>query len=628
MANSILEESKKAKRKGFLGFLLNKKVLIIIILVLALGGGAYAYYNQKTQSTTKVVALKPWSVKKEDLKIAIQETGSVVSKDQVSLSFPVSGNLEVSNVYVNQGDTVKKGDKIASVKTESLNLSLQSAYNNYQSALDNLNSKEAPPTDSTINSAKAAITQAQLSLNQSQISLQQTTASANQSVASAQSALNSAQNNLQLNSSVTNSAIVNNAYTSLINTIKPISVTLQRALLDADSVLGVDNTNNNNAFKSVLGIMNPTTFYSAQASYSQAKAAKLTLDATISNLDSSSDSATVDNAATQAQQALTAMQTTLSNVTAMLNATVVSNNLSQSQLSGFQSTNNSDLSSVSSAISGLDNAIQSVASAKTSLSNLQISYNQAQANLDAAQTQAKQNISAANSSLQAKQQSLAQAQTAYTDLMAPPRDVDIASAKTQLTSASISVSQAQYNLSQATLVSPIDGVVSALNYKVGDIILQSSGSSSTDTTVATIINTNTLYIEANVQEADISKLKVGNKVDVTFDAIQGLDLQGSISYISLTSATNSNGIVTYLVRVQIDNPATSPVREGMTASLNFITAEAPNVLTVPVSAVHNVNNQPSVEMANGQFVPVVTGFTDGQDVEVSSGLKLGDSILY
>jgi HlyD family secretion protein len=625
MAQSILDESKKAQRRGLVGFLFSKK-MIIILAVLLIAGGAYAYYYSKTNATkSTVVALKHATVKKQDLKISIETTGSVVSKDQVSLSFPVSGNLEVSDVYVKEGDTVKKGDKIAAVKTQSLELSLRSAYNNYQSALDNLNSKQAPPTDSEINSAKNAITQAQIALDQAKISVAQTTSSANQSVANAQNSLDSAKNNLQMNADVNDSAVVNNAYTSLASTIKSIDVTLQHTLQDTDNLLGVDNTMANTTFKAELGVLSSSSFDVAQSSYKTAKAAKVSLDAVVANLDSTNQSA-MDSAATQAQQALNVMLSHLTNVQTMLNGTIVASDLSQSQLSGFQSTNNSDLSSINSSLSGLNNATQAVASAKTSLSNLQISYNQAVDSLKVAQTQAQQNISNANISLQSKQLSLTQAQTAYTDLMAPARAVDLASAQTQLASAAINVDQAKYNLSQATLTSPIDGVVSALNYKVGDIIIQSSGS--TDTTVATIINTNTLFIEANVEESDISKLKVGDKADVTFDAIDGLSLEGTVSYISLTSSTNSSGIVTYLVRVIINNTATSPVREGMTATIDFVTSEALGVLTVPVSAVRNVNNNPSVELSDGTYATVVTGFTDGKYVEIKSGLTEGQNIVY
>jgi HlyD family secretion protein len=626
MAQSILDESIKAKHRGFLGFLLSKKVLIILAVLIIAGGGYYYYASQNSAKKSNAVVLKSATVKKGDLKISIDTTGSVVSKDQVSLSFPVSGNLEVSNVYVKEGDKVKKGDKIAAVKTESLELSLRSAYNSYQSALDNLNSKQAAPTDSEINSAKNAITQAQNSLDQEKINQAQTIANANKSVADAQSSLDSATNNLQLNSSVTDSAIVNNAYTSLVNTIKPISVTLLRDLQDSDNVVGVDNTSINSSFKYTLGAMNTSSFYAAQASYSKAKAAKTALDTTIANLSSSSDAATIDAAATQAKQALEIMQTHLQNMQLMLTNTIVTNDLTQSQLSNFQSTNNSDLSGISSTISSLDSSIQSVASAKNNLSNLTISYNQAVANLATAKTQSQQNISNANISLKSKQAALTQAETSYKDLMAPAREVDLASARTQLANAAISVDQAKYNLSQATLTSPIDGVVSALNYKVGDIIIQSSSSS--DTTVATIINTNTLFIEANVEESDISKLKVGNKAGVTFDAIDGLNLEGTVSYISLTSSTNSSGIVTYLVRVIINNTATSPVREGMTATIEFVTSEALGVLNVPVTAVRNVNDSPSVELADGTFAKVTTGFTDGKSVEIKSGLTEGQAIVY
>ncbi len=625
MAQSILEESRRAKRSGLLGFVLKKKVWISLLVILAAGGTAYYIYGRGNESQATVAPPKQWTVKKEDLKIAIQSDGKVVSKDQVSLSFPVSGNLEVDNVYVKEGDKVKKGDKIASVKTESLQLDLDSAYASYQSALANLESKQAPPTDSEISSAKAAITQAQISLDQADINLAQAKLSASQQVANAQSAVDSAKNNLQLNSSVSDSAIVNNAYSSLANTLQTFGVTLQRALQDSDNILGVDNTLANNSFKDVLGVTDSTSYSTAKTSYRQAKALKNDLDTAISGL-SGANSATIDAVSNQAEETLKSFQTHLYNMQVLMNATITSNSLSQSQLDSLKSTVSSDRSSINSALSSLDSSIQAVVSAKNSLSNLQISYNKAVNDLKVAQNQADQNVNTAAISVKSKQLALDQANSAYQDLIAPAREVDLASARAQLASAAISVDRAKYNMSQATLTSPIDGIVSMLNYKVGDIII--TGNSSTDTTVATIINTNTLFIEANVEEASISKLKVGEKAQVTFDAIDGLTLNGEVSFISLTSSTNSNGIVTYLVRVMVDNSANSPVREGMTASINFITAEAPNVLAVPVAAVHNVSGSPAVELADGQYAPVVTGFTDGTDVEVISGLKAGDLILY
>ena len=66
------------------------------------------------------------------------------------------------------------------------------------------------------------------------------------------------------------------------------------------------------------------------------------------------------------------------------------------------------------------------------------------------------------------------------------------------------------------LRSPIDGVVAALNYKKGDIVTDNTKS------MATILNKNTLYIEVNVEESDISKIKVGQKAEATPYGFAGL----------------------------------------------------------------------------------------------------------
>lgn len=623
MAPSILEQSQSAKR-GIWRKLWNKKFLIILVIVLAAAGGGYYYvYGQKGSNQSAVNQVRRATAKKQDLKISIPAEGKVVARDGVELSFPVSGNLEVDNVYVKEGDKIKRGDKIASVKTENLGFDLRSANASYQSALANFNSKEAGATASDISKSQAAIAQAQVSLDQSKISLTQAQSNAAQQIASAQSALDSAANNLKSNGDSSHSAIVQNAYSDLVNSVKSVSVTLQRSLHDADGILGIDDTSANTDFKSALGARNAASLAVARSSYLVVKAAKIALDSQISGLDGA-DQSTIDRVATQAKDALRSLEAHTYDMQVMLDATITFIDLSQAKLDGFKSTISSDRTGATAALGSLDNSIQAVASAKTSLSGLQISYDKAVNDLKNAQNQAGQNISNATISVRSKELSLTQAKNDYNDLLAPPREVDLASARSQLTSAAISVDKARYNMSQATLVSPIDGVISMLNYKKGDTILDNS----TTKTVATIINNDTLFIEANIEEADISKLHVGDQAAVTFDAVDGVKLDGEISFISLTSTTSSNGIVTYLVRVLLTNTGESQIREGMTATLDFITAQAKGAIAVPVDAVHNVNGKPAVELASGQFVTVVTGFTDGKQVEIISGLNAGDVVQY
>ena len=621
MAQSILEESKKAKH-GIFGFLFNKKFIIIAVSVLVLAGAAYYFFGRSTQQTATAVQQKRATVKKEDLKISVESSGKVVAKDGVELSFPVSGNLEVSDVYVKEGDKVKKGDKIASVKTESLEFELRSAYANYQSALSNFNTKAESATASEISKSKAAVDQAQVSLDQAKISLEQTKSSTAQSIANAEMSVQTAENNLKMNKDVSDSEIVRNAYSSLITNIKSINISLQKILRDSDTVVGVDDSMINSDFKDVLGAKDSTAYGMAKSSYAAAKQARNELD-TIANSLSLSNTAAIDSAADKAESVLIIFQNHLYDMQSLLEATVTSVNLSQTRLDGFKSTISSNRTSVNSSISSLNNAVQSVSDAKSNLNQYQLSYNKAVNDLATTKSQAEQSISNANISVKSREIALQQAKNDYQDLIAPASESDLASARAQLTSAAISVDKAKYNMEQATLISPIDGVVAMLNYKSGDIILSDSAK-----TMATIINNDTLFIEADIEEADISKLKVGDKADVTFEAVEGVTMTGEISFISLTSETSSNGIVTYLVRVILTNTGTSQIREGMTAAIEFVTSEAPGVLSIPVAAVHNIGGKPSVEKQDGTIVNVTTGFTDGKKVEIKSGLNEGDIVVY
>lgn len=619
---SIIEESKKAKGGGLIKSLFSKKVLIILIVVIALGGGVYYFYNKKVQPVTAAVK-KEAIVKKEDLQIAIESDGKVVAKDGVELSFSNSGSTaEVSDVYVKEGATIKKGDKVASIKTTSLEFDLRNAYSNYQSALANLQLKESGATSEERAKSKNSVDQAKLSLDQAKLSLDQTKTSADSSIKNAENNVTVAQNNLRLNSDEKTSAIVNDAYDGLVNSLKTINISITKNLEDADSILGVDDTGINDSFESILGVKNSGTYNNAKTSYQIAKQDRNVLNSAILSLNSSSSQSDIDSVAAKASTAIDSTDKVLYETKLTLDATIVSIDLSQSQLDALRSKINSARSNITSSDSSLTNSLQSVQSAKRNLTSYELSYQKSLDDLASAKTSANQNIANSNNNVANKNSALQSAQISYNELIAPATSADLASSRSQLTSASVSVDRAKFNIDQSTLISPIDGVVALLNYKKGDIVTDNTKS------MATIINNNTLFIEVKIEEADINKIKVGQKARATFEAADGLSLDGEVSFISLTSETSSNGIVTYLVRVLFANPKDNPIREGMTASVKFITAEALNVLTVPVEAVRNVSGKPSVEITEGNFTPVTTGFTDGKKVEIISGLNLGDKVIY
>lgn len=618
---SIIEESRKAKQKGVFGFWRNKKFIYSLVALLVISG-AYYFYSKKTPTSETVLVKKESTVKNGDIIVSVESTGKVVAKDGVDLSFSVSGDsLEVNEVFVKEGDKIKKGDKIASVKTDTLNFSLQTAWTSYQSTLADFNETMAGASADQIASAKEKITSAQISLDQAKSNLEETKQSTDDSIYNAEQKVQDAKEALDKNTGPNNSEDVRTAYELLVDTIKSTSISLEAMLKDSDEIIGVDNKYINDDFEGNLGAKNSGSLNDAKSSYLSAKEENEKLNSLAISITAKSDYKLIDQAASQASLTLDEFEKHLYDMKVMLDASITSVDFTQSNLDGFISSNNSNRTSVNSKITTLNSKITSVQDAKDGIKDYQTAYNDALRNLDSTKADALRSIQNAEDNITSRQISLDQANRDYDDLLAPLTDAEIASAKSRLTSASISLQKAQFDLDKATLTSPIDGQIVQLSYAAGDIITDNSKS------VVTIINNDTLFIEANIEEADIAKLEVGQKTYATFDALEGLRLEGEISFISLTSETSNNGITTYLVRVTFSK-GENQIREGMTASIEFVTAEAKDVLMVPVSAVRNVNGKPSVQLKTEEWIPVVTGFTDGKNVELISGLNQGDIVFY
>ncbi len=611
MTGSILEESKRSKGNNFFGFLKilkSKKVFIPIMLVL-LVFLSYNFFLKSEGQVKNEATKKEFVVKKDDLQIAVESDGKVVAESGVELSFSVSGILEVEDVFVNEGDKIIKGDKIAQVKTDTLKLSYNSAYASYQSSLASYQENIAGPTDQEIAEAEFKIEQAELSLEQAKNSLEEIIRNSQETVADAKELY-------EQNFSIEDSEVVRDAYNDLVATIKSTIISMDSLLRNSDEILGIDDQYLNDDFENLLGAKDKSSLNSASNYYRLASTKKEDLDIYSIGLNGSSVYSEIDQATELTGELLEAMETHLYYMQKMLNATITSTDFSQSELDGFKSTIASNRSSLNSKITLLNTDIKSVNDAQDSIDDYQQDYYDAIADTN-------RDIRDAEVNVRNKEISLETYQSDYEDLIAPLTDYELASAKSSLTSAAVNLEKARLALADSILESPIDGEVAQLNYKKGDIILTDNSNP-----FIVILNNDTLFIEVNIEEADINKLRVGQKAYATFDALDELKLAGQISFISLTSSTNNNGIVTYLVRVIFENPSDYQIREGMTAFVDFVTSEVEDVLIVPISAVKNVNGQPAVENINYEWVEVITGFTDGKYVEIISGLSEGDKILY
>ncbi len=208
----------------------------------------------------------------------------------------------------------------------------------------------------------------------------------------------------------------------------------------------------------------------------------------------------------------------------------------------------------------------------------------------------------------------------------------IQSASETLQSAQISMENLQDTMNNYTITAPISGTIIEREAKQGDAMTAGA-------TLCTIYDLSYLEMVINVDELQISSLSVGQKVQITADAVQDRTYVGTVTRVSM-KGTASGGTTTYPVTIQIDD--IDGLRPGMNANAEIVVAESKNALCVPNAAIVRgsyvlvtkdspsaANADESMEAPEGYvYVPVTTGVSDDDYTEVTSGLSESDIIAY
>lgn len=189
-----------------------------------------------------------------------------------------------------------------------------------------------------------------------------------------------------------------------------------------------------------------------------------------------------------------------------------------------------------------------------------------------------------SSTLSAKT-ALESAQATLSDSATP---LDIQSAELSLQRAQNAVTDARTTLSDYAVVAPFAGTIAKVNVQTHD---QAGGSMA----VATLV-TNEQFAQLSLNEVDAAKVKTGQKASLTFDAVDGLTLSGTVAEVD-TVGTVSQGVVTYDVKISFDTQDPR-VRPGMTVNATIVADSKANALIVPSSAVETTGGR--------SFVQVVT----------------------
>jgi len=172
----------------------------------------------------------------------------------------------------------------------------------------------------------------------------------------------------------------------------------------------------------------------------------------------------------------------------------------------------------------------------------------------------------------------------------------------------------------APVVAPLDGFIIQRNVEPGQ---------SVTTNDPILVMADKLIVKAQVDETDIGRIKVGQKVNIELDAYQGQIIPGKVEHIAYESELINNVNIYKVDILPVSVP--SFFRSGMSTTVNFTLEEKKGVLLLPLNAVKKVSNRTYVfvqdkETKKTKGIQVQTGLENSSHVEIVSGLKGGDEV--
>ncbi len=525
-----------------MSFFKTKKFYIGLAVVVVLGGYGIHRHNVAKQTPAYDTA----KVEQGTLILSVDATGQIQSANEVSLIFEIPGIL--SEVNAKEGDQIKAGQLLASLRLSELNASVAQAQ-------ANLNKQLAGATPDYIAQLQASLDKAKNDLSQ------------------AQGSGNDAEG----------SKLVQNSYDDLVVALQSMQVTLSSSLTAADNILGVDNTSANDSFENYLSLLNINYLNQAKNNYLQAKDTKTQFDLSVNSITKISVHSQIDATVSSAATAVAKMKNLLYYVSLVLDNTAPVGALPQSTLDGY----------------------------KTAIQTARADLN----TKDAALTTDTHAVVTARNNYASYQTLVDKAQAALQDAKNPPREVDVASYRA-------AVAQAVAARDKAIIRAPIDGIITKINYKVGESV------AGTDEVIRLL--SPHYEIQVDVSETDIAKIKLGQAVSMTLDAF-GEDVKFSGKVFNIDpGSTNVQDVVYYKVKISLDD-SDKPVKPGMTANVRILTDKRDNTLFIPSRAVISVADQKQVKiLQNNQAVTttIKTGMKgDDGKVEVTEGLSAGQEII-
>jgi multidrug efflux pump subunit AcrA (membrane-fusion protein) len=224
--------------------------------------------------------------------------------------------------------------------------------------------------------------------------------------------------------------------------------------------------------------------------------------------------------------------------------------------------------------------------------------------------------------------------------------ISLPTAEANLREAQLTVKSARQEVRETTLRAPISGTIASISGSVGETV--SGGSSSGGTSEASVggatggessgsgsgsaflvlAQLHRLKMEVSFSESDIGKVRVGQTATVSIDSMEGTELSGEITKVSVLP-DESGSVVEYPATILLTQSAKG-VRTGMSASAEVVVEQVKNAVTVPSEAITAAGSGKTVTVEEGGKEvtrTIKTGLEGDETTEVISGLKAGQTLV-
>jgi multidrug efflux pump subunit AcrA (membrane-fusion protein) len=227
--------------------------------------------------------------------------------------------------------------------------------------------------------------------------------------------------------------------------------------------------------------------------------------------------------------------------------------------------------------------------------------------------------------------------------------MSLPTAEANLREAELTVKPARQEVRETTLRAPISGTIASVSGSVGETVSggsagggtseagaaggvtggESTGGESSGSAFMVLAQLHRLKMEVSFSESDIGKVRKGQTATVSIDSMEGTELAGEVTKVSVLPSEGSSSVVEYPATILLAQSAKG-LRAGMSASAEVVVGQVKNAVTVPTEAISGAGSRKTVTVEEGGKAvtkTVTTGLEGDETTEVVSGLKAGQTLV-